>query len=72
MRRINDLGFVENFEMARCIANIVFGAVNGIAFWVLVALIATGLTTGLVGVIAALVALGLSVWFIRRAYRECD
>lgn len=58
--------------MAKCIANIVFGAVNGIAFWVLVALIATGLTTGIVGLIAALVALGLSIWFIRRAYKSCD
>ncbi len=57
--------------MARCIANIVFAAVNGIAFWALVALIATGLTTGLIGLIAALVALGLSVGFILAAYRSC-
>ncbi len=57
--------------MARCIANVVFAAVNGIAFWALVALIAVGLSTGYLALIAALVALGLSVAFIVAAYRTC-
>ena len=56
--------------MARCILNIVLAALNAIAFWVLVILLALGYR-GLIVIVAAVVALGLSIAFIIAAYRTC-
>ena len=58
--------------MMRCILLIISSAIAQISFWQALIIIATiGTGVGILIIIAAALAFGISIWLFIRAWREC-